>query len=343
MYLDLFKTITVILLLILTVTSTFLIGFCLCSLCKLKQLFKRPSVFFILNILLVHLYQSIVVLPLYAMKKHKFDDNYITQIVCDAFRFTYLISYYCSILSALLIAADRFMATHFVLKYKYLVTRRKVLALIFFMWAYTVSLCSIPFVSENKGNITNVNSTKKISSCTYKPAKEWSSFMLIGNCVIPYVILLVLYKGISKIVLEYKQREREREESCLSPNMNVKTKEKRELKENHSVTTLSVILATAYFILWSPSVFYHILRSFCPKSCFTKDFNTSKLEQYVGFVTKYMFFLDSIAAPTVYCLYNNKNLKNFRKRQKEKKRTSSFTEDFLFDSDQFYNARESYL
>ena len=155
MYLDLFKTITVISLLILTVTSTFLIGFCLCSICKSKQLFKRPSVFFILNILLVHLYQSIVVLPLYAVKKHKFDDIYLF------FRFTYLISYYCSILSALLITADRFMATHFVLKYKYLVTRRKVLAFIFFMWVYTVSLCSIPFVSENKDNITNANSTKK--------------------------------------------------------------------------------------------------------------------------------------------------------------------------------------
>ena len=289
MYLDLFKTITVILLLILTVASTFLIGFCLCSICKSTQLFKRPSVFFILNILLVPLYQSIVVLPLYAVKKHKFDDIYITQIVCDAFRFTYLISYYCSILSALLIAADRFMATHFVLKYKYIVTRRKVLAFIFFMWVYTVSLCSIPFVSENKDNITNANSTKNNSSCTYKPAKEWSSFILIGNCIIPYVILLVLYKGISKIVMEYKQQEKEREENCLSSNMNVKTKEKQKHKENHSITTLSTILATAYFILWSPSVFYHILRSFCPKSCFTKDFNTSKLEQYLGFVTKYIF------------------------------------------------------
>ena len=342
MYLDFFKTITIIFLLILTATSTFLIGFCLYYICKSKQLFKRPSVFFIVNILLVHLYQSVVVLPLYALKKYNFHDICITQIVCDAFRFTYLISYYCSIFSALLIAADRFMATHFVLKYKFLVTRRKVFGLIFFMWAYTVLLCSIPFASKNKDNIINVNSTTKISSCTYKPAKGWSSFMLIGNCVIPYVILLVLYKGISKIVMEYKQREREREESCLAPNINVETKEKQEHKENHSITTLSTILATVYFILWSPSVFYHILRSFCPKDCFTKDFKTSKLEQYLGFVTKYMFFLDSIAALIVYCLHNHKILKIFRKNQKQKK-TSSFTEDFLINSDQFYNARESYL
>ena len=338
MYLDLFKTITISLLLLLTIISTALIGFCLYTICKSKRsLLKRPSIIFILNVLLVHLYQSIVVIPLYAGKKYKSHDPYTAGIVCDAFRFTYMISYYCSVLSVLLIAIDRFLATHFILKYRHLVTRSRVLTLILLMWIYIITLCSIPFFKGNKEADFKVNSTMNRSICTYAPTKEWSSFMLIANCILPYVALLILYKFISNIVLKFKLREKERGESFTSTKNSLDV---RDNKENHSITTLSVILAFAYFILWSPSVFYHIVRSFCPVKCFHKDFTSSTLEEYLGFLTKYMAFLDTTAAPVIYCFSHNEILSCFRKKRKESRDDSI---DLLLDSDRFYSARETVL
>lgn len=338
MYLDLFKTITISLLLLLTIISTVLIVFCLYTICKSKRsLLERPSIIFILNVLLVHLYQSIVVIPLYAGKKYKFRDLYAAGIVCDAFRFTYLISYYCSILGVLLIAIDRFVATYFILKYRHLVTRSSVFTLILLMWIYVITLCSIPFFSGNKEVDFKANSTSNRSICTYEPTKEWSSFMLIANCILPYVALLILYKFISNIVLKFKLREKERAKSFTSAK---NPSDVRDNKENHSITKLSVILAFAYFILWSPSVFYHIVRSFCPVKCFHKDFISSTLEEYLGFVTKYIAFLDTVAAPVIYCFSHNEIWTYFRRKRKEGRSVSI---DLLLDSDRFYNARETIL
>ena len=319
MFLDLFKTIIVTLLLLLMTISTFLIGFCIYSIYKSKHLFKRPSTFFILNILLVHLYQSIIVIPLYVAKKCKFHDSYTSRIVCDAFRFTYLISYYCSILSVLLIALDRFVATFFILNYKYLVTKKRVWVIIFFMWIYVTSLSSVPFTSAKMIQKSNVNSTMSHSTCTYKPTKEWSIFMLIANCMIPYITLLILYKYISGIVQKLEQREKERAESFVSANINEQVPlPEQSNQEKCSFAKLSVVIAIAYFIFWSPSVFYHILRSFCPEKCFPKDFDTSLLEEYLGFLTKYVAFLDTAAAPIIYYLWSKK-FGHISKRNKKRK------------------------
>lgn len=338
MYLDLFKTIAISLLLLLTIISTTLIGFCLYTICKSKRnLLRRPSIAFILNVLLVHLYQSIVVIPLYAGKKYKFCDPYTAGKVCDVFRFTYMISYYCSVLSVLLIAIDRFIATHFILKYRHLVTRSRVLTVILLMWIYVIILCSIPFFKGDKEADFKLNSTTNHLICTYTPTKEWSSFMLIANCILPYVALLILYKFISNVVLKLKLRQKERGESFKLVNNPL---DEQGNKENHSITTLSVILAFAYFILWSPSVFYHIVRSFCPVKCFHKDFNSSTLEGYLGFLTKYIAFLDTIAAPIIYCFSHDETWSYYRKIRKKSRNASI---DLLLDSDRFCNARETVL
>ena len=336
-----FKIIIITLLFLLIVTSAFFIGFCLYSIYKSKHLFKRPSILFILNILLVHLYQSIIVLPLYAGKKYKFEDFYTARVVCDAFRFTYLISYYCSIYSVLLIAIDRFIATHYKIKYKHFVTKSKILVLICLMWGYVMSLCLIPFVQESKDIKVNLNSTRNYPICTYKPAKEWSSFMLIGNCIVPYIILLVLYKSVAAIVAKFEVREIQRRQSCSSANTNVVIPlETQDNKENQSITKLAIVLAIAYFILWSPSLFYQILRSFCRDVCFPAGFDTSPLEEYLGFATKYMAFLDSIAAPVIYCVCHEEIWSQFRKTREQKRK---FSINLLMDTDRFHHARESVI
>ena len=335
------KVIMIILLFVLTVASTVLIAFCLYSICKSKHLFKRPSILFVLNILLVHLYQGLIVLPLYAGKKYKFDDCYKDRIVCNAFQFTYVTSYYCSILSVLLYAIDRYLATHFVLQYKYLVTRGRVLALVLLASGYVVVLCSIPFVGQNEDDCSKAILSRNCSNCTYKPSTEWSIFMLIGNCVVPYVTLTILYRLISKTVLKFKLREKERNDHRLSGKISFKT-----LSETHSnrgvysITALPILLAVSYFLLWFPSLFYYILRSFYFEKCFYKDFNTSGLENYLEFAAKYIALLDSIVSPVIYCLCDSEIGIKFKKKRRSRKK---FSIQLLLESSQFRSARESII
>ena len=328
------KVIMIILLLVLTVASTFLIVFCLYSVYKSKHLLKRPSILFVLNILLVHLYKGLIVLPLYAGKKYRFNDCYKDRIVCNAFRFTYVTSYYCSILSVLLYAIDRYLATHFVLEYKYLVTRGRVLTLILLTWGYVVALCSIPFVRQNEDDYSKAN-------CTYKPSIEWSVFMLIGNCVVPYVTLIILYRLISKTVLKFKLREKERNDHRLSGKISFKTLS--EIHKNtgvYSITALPILLAVSYFLLWFPSLFYDILRSFCLEKFFSKDFNTSGRESYLEFAAKYIALLDSIISPVIYCLCDSEIGIRFKKKRRSRKK---FSIQLLLESSQFRSARESII
>ena len=335
------KVILIILLFVLTVASTFLIGFCLYSIYKTKHLFKRHSILLVLNILLVHLYQSLIVLPLYAWNKYRLDDCYKDGIICNAFRFTYVTSYYCSILSVLLYAVDRYLATHFVLEYKYLVTRGRVLALILLTWGYVVALCSIPFVRHSEDDYSKAVLSWNYSNCTYKPSKEWSIFMLIGNCVVPYVTLVVLHRLISKTVLKFKLREKERNDHRLSGKISFKI-----LSETHnnrgvySITALPILLAVSYFLLWFPSLFYHILTSFCLEKCFSKDFSTTGAANYLEFAAKYIALLDSIVSPVIYCLCDSEIGIKFKKKRKNRKK---FSIQLLLESSQFRSARESII
>ena len=160
----------------LSLLTTSLNAMCIRLILKSRQMMKRNSSVLILNLLFIHLFQGVIAFPFYAAKK---SDNtvmspWLQRVVCDGFRFTYMTSFYASVMAVFLVTADRFLATCFVLRYREMVTRRKVVFALIGQWVYVVTLCLLPFKYNGDNNdttykILNMNETLSNNSTTITP------------------------------------------------------------------------------------------------------------------------------------------------------------------------------
>ncbi|XP_065671438.1 beta-2 adrenergic receptor-like [Hydra vulgaris] len=140
-----FKTLSIAFLSLLSVATITLNVISLVVIKKSKKMLTRPSIHFIINLLIVDLLQGIFVIPIYAVKKQSTHSRFWDSFVCNSFRFLYMLTYYMSIFCVLLIASDRYIATTFVFKYKSLVRVKTVRIVIIISWIYITMLCIIPF------------------------------------------------------------------------------------------------------------------------------------------------------------------------------------------------------
>lgn len=151
-------------LLILSLLSLLLNIFCIRITIKSTKFNEKPSIAFILNLLFIHVFQALVVYPVYAAKKltegfvgtdgssfvsHCFWKNSFN----DLFLISYLISFYGTCLSALNISLDRFLATYLLKRYKLYVSIKNVLRVISITWIYVLLLCGLPFLSKKDNTL----------------------------------------------------------------------------------------------------------------------------------------------------------------------------------------------
>jgi 7 transmembrane receptor (rhodopsin family). len=326
------------LLVVLAVVSMVTNTACIYVILRSKTLLKRPSTLLLLNLLVVHFVQSVIVFPLYAAKKA----DAASGLVCDGFRFTYMLTFYTAVYSVLLIAIDRVLATFFVLQYKELVTKQRVTMAILMLWTSIIVLCLIPFRGKAGQNTSNLMKTNRTNitkqTCTYKQTKLWSTLMLLLNCVLPYCLIVIGYQAIIRQIQHIETRSRSATvmvEAWSHDGNRIWVRE--EVKRHKRVTKLSLILSVVYLLLWSPSFVYYNLVHFCSQSCFISadTYFESPAETYVSFFVKYVAFLDAIAAPLIYCFYH----KEFREEGKEHLRCScvlaeSKSDDEFLDSGQ---------
>ena len=135
-------------LLIVSITSIILNSFCL-QVIRTKKTFRdKPSTIFLVNLLLVHLVQGLIVLPMYAGKSFKDQPLFWTRFFSNGFRISYFLTFYGVCFGVLLISIDRFLATYLLNKYKTCVNRKNALTALLLTWLYTLVLCVIPFVPE---------------------------------------------------------------------------------------------------------------------------------------------------------------------------------------------------
>ena len=90
-------------------------------------------------------------MPVYAVRKSQQYPISAYPIVCDTWRFTYMLTFYGTCINVLLIALDRVLATKYFVKYashhyKHEHFARAVGA----GWLYVVALCVIPFFVKDK-------------------------------------------------------------------------------------------------------------------------------------------------------------------------------------------------
>ena len=293
---------------ILSFIGIILNGSCICILRTSKSLKTRGSSLLILNLLFLHLVQSVVVLPFWALHKMKISNFVYAKYIANAWRFTYILSFYGTTISVFLISVDRFLATFLLNRYGNFNTMKRMKIAILSLWMYVVSLCCIPFIPEVKSGIShNLNETYyKPQKWVYIPQKSWIIFMLSFNAALPYILILICYIYIVWRLNEVKlltDKEDIHNGSSVTlnthQNMNSKVL-KKDLYRYKYVTRLTLALSIAYGIFWSPSIFYYITLETC-SSCFPKDWNGSYAKEYVRFIVKYCAFTDAIAAPLIYC------------------------------------------
>ena len=140
----------------------------------------------------------------------------------------------------------------------------------------------------------------------YIPQKPWVVFMLSFNAALPYILILMCYIYIASKLNKMKLltvKNDINDSSSINSITRINSNKNFIRKGFHRdkyVTQLSLALAIAYGIFWSPSVFYYITLNTC-SSCFPKDWDSSNVRQHVKFIAKFCAFMDTIAAPLIYC------------------------------------------
>ncbi|XP_047140988.1 beta-2 adrenergic receptor isoform X1 [Hydra vulgaris] len=312
-----FKSILILSLCLLSVSVVAINGVSLIIIKESLKMSTAPSMYFIINLLIVDIVQGIFVIPIYAIKKLNNQNRFWDGIICNSFRFLYMTTYYLSIFSVLFIAVDRYIASTYIFKYKTLIKVEKVRFIIIASWIYVIALCTIPFYHRNS---SKVNITRNIDYCLYRQNSLWTTAMLLINCFLPYFIIMYLYKCIYKKFLSSEKESNIRtvtsvrsqqslkqfeEQSKVNSTFNKNTKISEQTK---NILKVSILISICYAICWTPSVIYYVLNKFCPEKCFTTTYINSVNQTYLEFAIKYFGFLNSLAAPMIYCF----SLKRFR-------------------------------
>ena len=232
---------------------------------------RSPPHMTIFSLLLGHALQGMFVIPCYAAKK---SGIYKHTIVCEIFRFSYLLTNYWCCLSVLVITIDRFIGVQFPLKYKVWVTRKRLSRAMFCVWLYVLILCLIPFAPSDS------------KTCKYNPQKQWVITMLIVNTLIPFIIVMILYIFIFKKI-----------KIVLKGKLGKVNRSKTELKR----AKITFFIVATYVLCWGPSLLYYLLLTLCHGTCFHKSFHDSKSREIVGFLIKFLTFIDGLIAPLIYC------------------------------------------
>ena len=275
----------------LSVLAVFVIGinlYCLVITFKTRKLHK-PSNIAICSLLLAHLIQGIIVIPFYALRRGNVE---LKTLVCDIFRFSYMLTNYASCLSLLIVTFDRYMHLQFPLKYRVYSTINRMGMVLTCLWIYTLVLCLIPFTSKSAG-----------SSCSYNPSNMWTTLMLILNTLIPFITILFLY------IVIFKKARKVNKQQKLRRSLQIAKMDK---------SNRVFLIIFCYVICWGPSCVYYLVLSLCYTKCFSKKYHDSSTEEkYVALIMKILTFVDGIIAPLIYCI-GNRSFKTASRRSRKK-------------------------
>ena len=263
--------------------TTILDSYCLNLIRKDKRV-QRPSTLAVRSLLFCHLLQGTIVVPSYILKKLELNEKLVLSFVCDAFRFSYLVTNYASCLSLLIITLDRMFAIKKPLLYRSFMTNRKMACAFIACWTYVVTLCSVPFIP----------SPDLKSKCAYNPQRAWTLAMLTCHTMLPFLVIIYCYFVIFKSARKARIF---RTSVCIKRGQAVANQRKRDSEVR--IAKISSVVAFTYLICWGPSLVYYFFAAACP-GCLSPAYLNSTAEPVVTFVMKYLTFLNGIVAPIVY-------------------------------------------
>lgn len=276
------------------IIATGLNVYCVIVIVRSKKL-SSPRHMTIFSLLLGHSLQGLFVIPCYAAKKSGF---YKRTVICDIFRFSYLLTNYWCCLSVLAISIDRLIGIQYPLQYKAWVTTKRMSRVLIGTWMYVFCLCLVPFAPS------------KSTSCHYNPQKQWVIVMLVVNTLLPFILIMVSYTLIFRQIRIVMIGKEKRDKLT-----------KRKITVESKRIKMTFFLVGTYVLCWGPSLIYYLLMSLCPEGCFASSYIDSRAEEIIGFSIKLLTFVDGIIGPLIYCctsksfhVLRKKALDSFRKK-----------------------------
>ena len=289
-----FNTVVTVLLSLLSVWVTAVCLICIAVYVFTKKLSRKPSSVFVVNLLVTQLLQGLVVIPAYAIRmSNVFPEGYYYSLSCDVWRLGYMLVFYGTCINVMLVAIDRLIVVQFSFSKKIQLSKRTCFVICAASWFYILLLCLIPFIPTQRSFVL------KDSQCTYNHQAEWSAFMLIGNCAVPFLIVFLCYV---RIVYVSEKRFK-----------NIQAQMPRRLSDQSTwvqdkLNKLTIQITLWYAITWLPSIVYYSIITIRPET-FSKEFYSSNLQTVIECVIKLIKFFDAVFAPLVYC-YNSSDFKD---------------------------------
>ena len=250
----------------------------------------------ILALLFSNIFQGLLTLPAYALKKWKLGSRDLQGAICGVFRFSYFLYLHLSILISSLSTFDQLMLLKFPFEYRNFLPKRRIFILIIAIVLFSLLYDTLPLLPI-------VEKAKK--KCTYIPFKIWS----ITNHMIQLIFLIILiFNTIWLTRIAYQQTRVSRSRR----GMVISTYKKYEMIRLKATKTV-VIMITTYIFCWGPLIVYYLIVWLC-KKCFPNNYMA--YDQWTRFFVKILAMLYALLSPIIFGARNN--LFTRRKRQEVK-------------------------
>lgn len=249
---------------------------------------------------------GLVAMPSYILKKFTWEEPFQT-IVCDIFRSSYFLTGYASILSLCVISVERLIAIKNPLNHVTIVTRRRVVLALMFVWMDALLVSALPFVPWESNAHDN--------ECNYSPTHWWSIMVIISNVIIPFLVIVICYTYMYLTAQSHLKK-------ILGNKKNVKHNSEHSRKDyNERRANITIMIVIGVFVAcWFPSCFYYFLQQTCHQ-CFSESFQSKR--SLVNALVKILTFTSSFVNPLIYCWRSREFRSVFLKICIRKKRSFS--------------------
>ena len=232
--------------------------------------------YFVVNLAVADILIAAILIPLFAAAQLTTNNVilYRCQIVLDIACGT------ASIICLVMISLERYVAVKYSLYYHSIVTQRKAVFCMVFIWVFSSIVSCAAFLSLLK------KPENEEDECMFI-GREYVTFITLASFVFPAAVMSVAYWNIFLVARMHARRI----QSQALPNDSIGSKRgiKRELK---GAKTLTVIMGT-HFFCWCPLFVFFLVYTYCP-SCRGKSMDA------INYVILFLRYCNSLANPLIY-------------------------------------------
>ena len=243
--------------------------------CLYRQL-RLIRHYFVINLAVADILIAVVLIPLFVATQSTVNIALCRcQIVLDIACGT------ASLLCLAFISLERYVAVKYSLHYHSIVTHRKAIFCMAFIWTYSIIVSCAAFLSLLKDSDNE--------SCLFV-GREYVTFITVASFVAPVSVMAISYRNIFLVARAHARRMDSLSMQGYSERSSQSKRTKtRELK---GAKTLTIIMGT-HFVCWCPLFVFFLVHKYCP----TCRGDTMRV---VNYVILFLRHFNSFSNPLIY-------------------------------------------